>query len=114
MNTPVEALEISYPLRVERYELIEGTGGSGQHRGGNGVIRALRVLDHDARVSLQSDRRKFKPYGLLGGGEGKSGRNFVITSDGGEQPYPGKATLTLGNSDVVVVETPGGGGWGKA
>ena len=71
MNTPVEALEISYPLRVERYELREGSGGAGRHRGGHGVVRALTVIDHDARVSLQSDRRRFPPYGLHGGADGK-------------------------------------------
>ena len=81
--------------------------------GGIGVIRALRVLDHDGRVSLQSDRRKFSPYGLHGGADGKRGRNFVIGLDGSEKAYPGKATLTLGSGEVVVVETPGGGGWGK-
>jgi len=113
MNTPVEALEISYPLRVERYELCDGSGGAGHHRGGDGVVRALRVLDHDARVSLQSDRRKFSPYGLHGGDDGDRGRNFVIGSDGVEKSYPGKATLTLTNGEVVVVETPGGGGWGR-
>ena len=113
MNTPVEALEISYPLRVERYELREGSGGAGRHRGGNGVIRALRVLDHAARVSLQSDRRKFSPYGLQGGSDGKPGRNFTIGRDGVEKSYPGKATLTLESGEVVVVETPGGGGWGR-
>ena len=113
MNTPVEALEISYPLRVERYELREGSGGAGRHRGGNGVIRSLRVLDHEARVSLQSDRRKFSPYGLQGGSDGKPGRNFTIGRDGVEKSYPGKATLTLESGEVVVVETPGGGGWGR-
>ena len=90
MNTPIEALEISYPLRVERYELVEGTGGTGQHRGGDGVIRALRVLDHDARVSLQSDRRKFSPYGLQGGTDGKVGRNFVIARVESESLIPAK------------------------
>ncbi|MEJ7669760.1 MAG: hydantoinase B/oxoprolinase family protein [Casimicrobiaceae bacterium] len=113
MNTPIEALEISYPLRVERYELCDGSGGAGHHRGGDGVVRALRVLDHDTRVSLQSDRRKFSPYGLHGGGDGSRGRNFVIGRDGQEKSYPGKATLTLTNGEVVVVETPGGGGWGR-
>ena len=112
MNTPVEALEISYPLRVERYELSEGSGGAGQHRGGDGVVRALRVLDHDARVSLQSDRRIFSPYGLHGGSDGSRGRNIVIGRDGKEKSYPGKATLTLGSGEMVVVQTPGGGGWG--
>jgi N-methylhydantoinase B len=61
MNTPVEALEIAYPLRVERYELRDGSGGRGRHRGGHGVVRALTVLDHEARVSLQSDRRRSPP-----------------------------------------------------
>lgn len=113
MNTPIEALEISYPLRVERYELREGSGGAGLHRGGNGVIRSLRVLDHAGRVSLQSDRRKFSPYGLQGGSDGQPGRNFTIGLDGVEKSYPGKATLTLESGEVVVVETPGGGGWGQ-
>ena len=75
MNTPVEALEITYPLRVERYELREGSAGDGQHRGGNGLVRAIRILDHEARVSLQCERRRFAPYGLHGGADGKPGRN---------------------------------------
>src|SRR5712691_9797086 len=112
MNTPVEALEITYPLRVERYELREGSAGKGQHRGGNGLIRAIRILDHEARVSLQSERRRFAPYGLHGGGDGQPGRNAVIHADGRVEEMPGKATLSLGPNDIVVVETPGGGGWG--
>jgi len=68
----------------------------------------------DASVSLQSERRIFSPYGLQGGTDGKVGRNFVIDRDGSEKPYPGKATLTLESGEVVVVETPGGGGWGKS
>ena len=67
MNTPVEALEITYPLRVERYELREGSAGQGRHRGGNGLVRAIRILGHEARVSLQCERRRFAPYGLHGG-----------------------------------------------
>src|SRR5712691_10049158 len=112
MNTPVEALEITYPLRVERYELREGSAGPGQHRGGAGLVRAIRILDHTARVSLQSERRRFAPYGLHGGGDGKPGRNAVIHADGSVEEAPGKATLSLGPGDIVVVETPGGGGWG--
>lgn len=74
MNTPVvEAIEISYPLRVERYEPREGSGGAGRHRGGGGVIRSLRVLDNEGRVSLQSDRRKFGPYGLHDGATANPG-----------------------------------------
>ncbi len=113
MNTPVEALEITYPLRVERYELREGSAGVGKHRGGEGLIRAIRILDHAARVSLQSERRRFAPYGLHGGGDGKPGRNAIIHADGTVEEAPGKATLSLGPGEIVIVETPGGGGWGK-
>ena len=112
MNTPVEALEISYPLRVECYELREGSGGAGRHRGGHGVVRALSVIDHEARVSLQSDRRRFPPYGLCGGGDGATGRNWVRDRHGKQRQLPGKVSLTLQPGDTVGVETPGGGGWG--
>ena len=112
MNTPVEALEISYPLRVERYELREGSGGAGQHRGGHGVVRSLTVIDHDARVSLQSDRRRFAPYGLHGGLDGTTGRNWLRDQEGNVRELPGKVSLTLQAGETVTVETPGGGGWG--
>jgi N-methylhydantoinase B len=114
MNTPIEALEISYPLRVERYELREGSAGAGQHRGGNGLVRAIRILDHEARVSLQCERRRFAPYGLDGGADGKPGRNAAIRADGRVEEVPGKASLSLGPGEVIIVETPGGGGWGAA
>jgi len=111
-NTPIEALEITYPLRIERYELREGSSGAGKHRGGLGLIRAIRVLNHDALVSITSDRRVSAPYGLGGGADGASGRNLVIRSDGREEPQPGKVALELHAGDTVIVETPGGGGWG--
>ena len=114
LNTPIEALEIAYPLRVERYELRDGSGGDGRHRGGDGAIRALRVLDHDARVSLQTDRRLFAPYGLGGGADGTPGQNWMRDAAGVRTDLPGKSSLTLSDGDVVVVETPGGGGWGTA
>jgi N-methylhydantoinase B len=113
MNTPIEALEIAYPLRVERYDIREGSGGTGLHRGGHGVVRALSVVDHDARVSLQSDRRRFAPYGLGGGSDGTPGRNWVRDKDGNERALPGKISVTLGPAETVGVETPGGGGWGR-
>jgi len=113
MNTPVEALEISYPLRVVRYEIRPGSGGKGRHRGGHGVVRALTVLDHEARVSLQSDRRRFAPYGLRGGADGLPGRNWVCDRDGNRRQLPGKVSLTLGPGETIGVETPGGGGWGR-
>jgi len=75
-------------------------------------VRAIRVLGHEARVSLQSERRRFAPYGLHGGADGRPGRNAVIRADGRVEEQPGKATVSLGHGDVVVVETPGGGGWG--
>jgi N-methylhydantoinase B len=111
MNTPVEALEIAYPLRVERYEIRDGSGGAGRHRGGHGVVRALTVLG-EARVSLQSDRRRFAPHGLAGGADGTPGRNWVRDRDGTVRELPGKVSLTLQAGETVGVETPGGGGWG--
>jgi N-methylhydantoinase B len=114
MNTPVEALEITYPLRVERYELREGSAGVGKYRGGNGLVRAIRSLGHTARVSLQCERRRFAPYGLHGGADGKPGRNYVLQKDGATREEPGKASLSLGPDEIIVVETPGGGGWGRA
>ena len=112
MNTPIEALEITYPLCVERYELREGSAGPGKHRGGLGVVRSLRVIDHQARISIQSDRRLYGPYGLHGGGDGMPGRNSRIDINGVETACPGKASLTLQAGEVIMVETPGGGGWG--
>ena len=106
MNTPVEALEISYPLRVERYELREGSGGAGQHRGGHGVVRSLTVIDHEARVSLQSDRRRYAPYGLHGGLAGTTGRNWLRDRDGNVRELPGKVSLTLRAGGTVGVEFP--------
>jgi N-methylhydantoinase B len=112
MNTPIEALEISYPLRVECYELRDGSGGSGRHRGGHGVVRSLTAIDHDTRVSLQSDRRRFRPYGLGGGHDGTTGRNWLRDRAGNVRELPSKVSLTLHAGETVVVETPGGGGWG--
>ncbi|HTZ35712.1 MAG TPA: hydantoinase B/oxoprolinase family protein [Stellaceae bacterium] len=114
MNTPIEALEVTYPLRVERYELREASSGAGRNRGGEGLVRAIRAVDGEARVSLQCERRRFAPYGLHGGADGKPGRNTVIRGDGTVEEVPGKASLTLAPGEVVVVETPGGGGWGAA
>jgi N-methylhydantoinase B len=108
LNTPVEALELEFPLRVERYELAEGTGGPGRHRGGDGLVRALRLLE-PATLSLLSDRRRHAPPGAAGGGDGRPGRNAV---DGEE--LPPKAGRELPAGAVVEVRTPGGGGWGAA
>jgi len=106
--TPVEALELSYPLRVERWELREGSGGAGARRGGDGVVRELRVLE-DCRLSVLAERRRHAPKGAAGGADGAPGRTLV---NGEEQPA--KVTTALRAGDLVRIETPGGGGWGEA
>ncbi|HDL85594.1 MAG TPA: hydantoinase B/oxoprolinase family protein, partial [Candidatus Acetothermia bacterium] len=113
LNTPVEALESAYPLRVERYELIRGSGGSGCYRGGLGIRRDITIIDHTARVSLLTDRRSSRPYGLNGGDPGRAGENVLIR-DGEETPLPEKGTVTLHAGETVSIRTPGGGGYGVA
>ncbi len=112
LNTPIELLETAFPVRVERYEMREDSGGSGRHRGGNGLRRDIRVLA-DATFSLLADRRKTRPYGLFGGGAGASGSDFLIQNEQ-ERPIPSKGTLALRAGDVVSIRTPGGGGVGRA
>lgn len=109
-NTPIEALEYAFPLRVQTYALREGSGGNGRHRGGDGLIRAIEFLV-PVTVSLISERRERPPYGLQGGAPGAPGRNS-LSHQGQEANLPGKVTLTLAAGDVLRLETPGGGGWG--
>jgi len=106
LNTPIEALELEYPMRVERYELREGSGGAGEHRGGDGVERAVRVLEA-AQLSLLTDRRRHAPEGAAGGEPGAVGENLL-----NDEELPPKATRELREGDVVTVRTPGGGGHG--
>ena len=110
LNTPVEALEYAYPFRVTHYGLRQGTGGNGAHQGGEGVIREIEFLS-DAHVTILSDRRKTKPYGLAGGLSGISGRNTLVR-DGQESLLPGKTTFESKPGDRLRIETPGGGGYG--
>jgi N-methylhydantoinase B len=107
LNTPVEALERSYPLRVEAYALRGASGGAGRHRGGDGLVRELTV-ETDATVSLLTERRRYPPRGLAGGGDGTPGRNLV---DGEE--VPAKVTVDVTPGTTVRLETPGGGGYGS-
>lgn len=111
-NTPIEVLELSYPLQVERYELIPGSGGKGKFRGGSGIRRAIKVLVDNATLSIQSDRRIYQPKGLRGGENGRAGKNYLIR-DGKRLDLPAKVTRQLKKGDIVVIETPGGGGYGK-
>jgi N-methylhydantoinase B len=106
LSTPVEALELQYPLRVERYGLRLGSGGGGAHRGGDGVVRELRVLE-PCRLSIISERRAQAPRGERGGDHGTAGRNTLNA-----EPLPAKITRDLAAGDVVRIETPGGGGFG--
>jgi N-methylhydantoinase B len=108
LNTPVEALELAYPLQVDRYALRLGSGGAGRFRGGDGVIREITALE-PCRVSLVSERRARGPEGAGGGEAGLPGRNLI---DGEE--VPGKITRPLRAGESVTVETPGGGGFGSA
>ncbi len=109
LNTPIEALEHAYPFRAMRYELRDGSGGAGRHRGGDGVVREIEILGDDATVTLITERRARGPWGLAGGEDGAPGRNLV---DGEE--VPAKTTLAVERGSVVRIETPGGGGWGAA
>jgi N-methylhydantoinase B len=108
LATPAEAIELEYPLRVERWELRPGSGGGGAHRGGDGVVRELRVLE-DCRLSVLAERRRRAPRGRQGGEDGARGRTLI---NGEEQPP--KLTRELAAGDLVRVETPGGGGQGAA
>lgn len=110
LNTPIEALEHAYPFRVTHYGLRSGSGGTGRHRGGDGLRRDLQVLA-DARVTLLSERRARGPGGRAGGAAGAPGRNTLIRGDR-EAPLAAKVTFDVGAGDIVSVRSPGGGGWG--
>ncbi len=112
MNTPIETIETSYPMQVEQYGIRRGTGGAGKFQGGSGVVRSLRILTA-AEVTILSERREYSPYGLQDGEPGQIGRNVLIR-DGEEHPLDGKVTIATREGDVVQIETPGGGGYGKA
>jgi N-methylhydantoinase B len=117
LNTPIEALEYAYPLRVLHYEIRKGSGGDGKFRGGDGkfrggdgIVRELQVLNN-CQITLLTERRKYPPYGLDGGEPGKAGKNLLIR--GGEEiPLPGKGSLDLRPGDILSISTPGGGGYG--
>ncbi len=112
-NTPAEAIELAYPLRVWRYELRRDSGGDGDHRGGEGLVREIEVLCDRATLTLQTERRTHAPWGLHGGGSGAVGRNVVVRADGTEEPVAAKGTWVLRRGDRIRVETPGGGGWNR-
>lgn len=111
LNTPVEALEYSFPLRLEQYSLRPHSGGAGQHPGGDGLVRTVRFLT-PVTVTVTSDRRQRGAYGLQGGQDGRPGRNRLIQGESTTE-LPGKFTRQLEANDILQIETPGGGGWGE-
>jgi N-methylhydantoinase B/oxoprolinase/acetone carboxylase alpha subunit len=112
-NTPVEALERAYPLRVRRLRLWPGSGGAGAAPGGDGVERDLEMLE-SVTVSLITERRESRPWGLAGGAAGRSGENWLLPAGDEDRArrLPDKVTLRLAPGDVLRLRTPGGGGWG--
>jgi len=112
-NTPIEAFELAYPMRVRELRLREGSGGTGQHAGGRGLRRVLEVLADDATVSVLGERRLHAPPGLDGGSDGAVGRTTLRHPDGQEEVLPPKATRSVERGTLVVLDTPGGGGWGR-
>lgn len=111
LNTPAEALEYAYPLRILRYSYRPGSGGSGKYTGGDGLVREIELLA-PSQVTLLTDRRKFSPYGLHGGECGTKGFTTLVTRDGA-RILPAKCSISAAQGDVVRLETPGGGGWGS-
>lgn len=112
LNTPAEALEYAYPIRLRQYSLRPGSGGSGRHTGGDGIVREIEVLT-DAQVTLLADRRSRGPYGLAGGADGAPGRTVITRRDGSVETIPGKTSVRLQSGERVRIESPGGGGWGR-
>jgi N-methylhydantoinase B len=112
LNTPAEALEYAYPLRVRKYSLRAGSGGLGNVPGGDGIVREIEVLT-DCDVTLLADRRSHGPWGLGGGADGAPGKAFITRADGAVEVMPGKFSTRLRAGERIRIETPGGGGWGR-
>ncbi len=111
-NTPVEAFEHQYPVRVESYRVRKNSGGRGEYRGGDGIMREFRFLA-PAEVTILSDRRVRGPYGLQGGEAGTPGRNTLLRQGRKPEALPAKTRFEIAANDVLRIETPGGGGWGR-
>lgn len=110
LNTPIEALEYSYPFQVTEYSIRKNSGGKGQFNGGDGLVREIRLLSN-AEVTVLSERRILAPYGLFGGEPGKVGENLIFHK-GQQRKMPGKFSERLEKGDIIRIETPGGGGYG--
>jgi N-methylhydantoinase B len=110
LNTPVEALEYAYPLRVHQYSYRKGSGGAGRYRGGDGIVREIELLA-PSTVTLLTERRIFAPYGLHGGSNGSTGRSILVTPAESRE-LPAKCSVSTKAGDRIRIESPGGGGWG--
>jgi N-methylhydantoinase B len=112
MNTPIEAVELEFPMRIERYEFIADTGGAGKYRGALALRRDIRTLIDDLSFARYGDRQVFAPFGLFGGKEGAKGK-FVLNPDTpDEKPLKSKGMDQLKKGDVVSLRLPGAGGYG--
>ena len=110
--TDPEVLEARYPVRLERFSLRPNSGGAGLHPGGDGLVRAYRFLA-DVTLSLLTERRDVSPWGLEGGGRGARGRNVLVHRDGRREALAAKCSRSVAAGQCLIVETPGGGGWGR-
>src|SRR5690606_9490966 len=112
-NLPIEAIETEYPLLVERYELVQDSGGAGRYRGGLGIRRVIRPIGHDCVFSGMGERFHNSPWGVFGGKPGRSGRFLLKTAAGEERPLPSKPLeVRVSEGEAVIIETPGAGGFG--
>ncbi len=111
LNTPIESIERELPIMIESYSIKQSSGGSGKYRGGNGIIREYKFLE-DAEVNLITERRTHLPWGINGGENGSEGKNTLVI-DGKEKELPAKCSLNVKKNNIIRIETPGGGGWGK-
>jgi N-methylhydantoinase B len=114
LNTPIEAIERDYPIRIERYEFACGTGGSGKYRGGDGLIRTLRLTNGVARATLLADRHTVQPPGSCGGRSGACGTHRITRADATTSALPAKCSFVWNVNETIEVQTPGGGGYGEA
>ena len=111
-NAPAEVIEIAYPLRVERYGLVADSEGPGKARGGMGMTREITILDHEATITLGTERRALRPWGLCGGGPAGSSDCRIVEPTGEEKALPTKVTIQVEPGTKVVLKTAGGGGYG--
>jgi N-methylhydantoinase B len=112
LNTPIEVIERSFPLRVTRYEFADETAGAGAFRGGHGLVRAIELTEGTATVSLLAERHVVQPRGAGGGGDGACGKHERIARDGTRETLPAKTTFALEPGEGVRISTAGGGGFG--